>query len=124
MIGALTLILCCQLAGELVVTAGGLPVPGPVLGMILLFLLLLIRGGVGEDLGRVGDALLKNLALLFVPAGVGVVVHLGLIGREGLAITAALIVSTLLTVLVTGLVMSRLARQEAESPSGPEEGAQ
>ncbi|WP_186386360.1 MULTISPECIES: CidA/LrgA family protein [unclassified Stappia] len=123
MIGALTLILCCQLAGELAVTASGLPVPGPVLGMILLFLLLAVRGGVGEDLGRVGDALLKNLALLFVPAGVGVVVHLGLIGREGLAITAALVVSTLLTVLVTGLVMSRLARREADGPSGPEAGA-
>lgn len=124
MIGALTLILGCQLAGELAVTASGLPVPGPVLGMVLLFLLLAVRGGVGEDLGRVGDALLKNLALLFVPAGVGVVVHLGLIGREGLAITAALVVSTLLTVLVTGLVMSRLARGEADGPSGPEAGAQ
>ena len=33
----------CQLAGEIVVRALGLPWPGPVLGLVLLFVILLIR---------------------------------------------------------------------------------
>jgi putative effector of murein hydrolase LrgA (UPF0299 family) len=46
MLGYLTLIFCCQLLGELVVTALGLPVPGPVLGMALLFAGLLAYGSI------------------------------------------------------------------------------
>lgn len=112
MLGALTFILCCQLAGELLVEASGLPVPGPVVGMVLLFAWLVLRKGVDTDLGTVADALLRNLALLFVPAGVGVVLHLGLLGREGVAISAALVVSTLATVAVTALVMQWSLRGE------------
>ena len=105
MIGALTVILGCQLIGEAFVVVTGLPVPGPVVGMVLLFAGLVVRGGVPDQLSTVGDALLSNLALLFVPAGVGVVLHLGVLGREGAAITAALIVSTLITIAVTALIM-------------------
>ena len=105
MIGALTVILSCQLIGEAFVVVTGLPVPGPVVGMVLLFAGLVVRGGVPDQLSTVGDALLSNLALLFVPAGVGVVLHLGVLGREGAAITAALIVSTLITIAVTALIM-------------------
>jgi putative effector of murein hydrolase LrgA (UPF0299 family) len=122
MLAALTLILCCQLAGELFVEASGLPVPGPVVGMVLLFSWLVLRKGVAEDLGRTADALLRNLALLFVPAGVGVVLHLGLLGREGLAISAALVVSTLLTVAVTALVMQRTLRADPASGESGESG--
>ncbi|WP_428697605.1 CidA/LrgA family protein [Stappia sp.] len=112
MLSALTLILCCQLAGELLVEACGLPVPGPVVGMVLLFAWLMLRKREDKELAATADALLRNLALLFVPAGVGVVLHLGLIGREGIAISAALIVSTLATVAVTALVMQWTLRGE------------
>ncbi|WP_349357465.1 CidA/LrgA family protein [Stappia sp.] len=105
MLGALTVILSCQLIGEILVAASGAPVPGPVVGMVLLFAGLMVRGRIPDALARVGDALLTNLALLFVPAGVGVVLHLGLLGREGLAITVSLLVSTLVTIAVTALVM-------------------
>lgn len=71
MLEYLTLILVCQLAGELVVTTIGAPLPGPVVGMVLLFLFLLLKGAVPEPLGQVSGALLNNLSLLFVPAGVG-----------------------------------------------------
>lgn len=112
MLGALTFILCCQLAGELLVEASGLPVPGPVVGMVLLFTWLMLRKREHKELAATADALLRNLALLFVPAGVGVVLHLGLLGREGVAISAALIVSTLATVAVTALVMQWTLRGE------------
>ena len=111
MLGYLTLIFSCQLAGELVVGALGLSLPGPVLGMLILFAWLLWRG-LPEDLARVADALLGHLSLLFVPAGVGVMVHLGLLGADWLPITGALVVSTALTVAVTGLVMAWLGRRD------------
>lgn len=113
MLNYLTLILVCQLTGELIVTATKLPVPGPVLGMALLFAGLVIRGGVPGDLGKVAEGLLGNLSLLFVPAGVGVMVHLGLMQRDLLPISVALIVSTLLAIAVTALMMQWLNRRIA-----------
>lgn len=104
----LTLIFCCQLFGELVAAASGLPIPGPVIGMALLFVGLVIRGSIPEDLGSASDALLNHLSLLFVPAGVGVMLHIDLIGDELLPVSAALVASTVLTIAVTGLLMAWL----------------
>ena len=108
----LTVILVCQLAGELIVVGLGLPMPGPVIGMILLFAGLVIRGGIPEGLTRVGDAFLSNLSLLFIPAGVGVVLHVGLIAREAQALGAALLGSTLIAIAVTGVLMHVLTRRQ------------
>lgn len=110
MLNAFTLILCCQLVGELIVTASGLPVPGPVCGMALMFTGLIIRGGVPEDLGRASDALLGSLSLLFIPAGVGVMLHLQLMSAEAAPISVALILSTLITIAVTAAMMQWLGR--------------
>lgn len=114
MLGALTLLLACQLAGELMVLALGLPVPGPVLGMLLLFAGLMIRGGIPRALGDVAGGLLRNLSLLFVPAGVGVVVHLARLSDEALPIVVAIVGSTLLTIAVTAWVMVVLLRRAAD----------
>lgn len=118
----LTVILVCQLAGELIVVGLGLPMPGPVIGMILLFAGLVIRGGIPEGMTRVGDAFLSNLSLLFIPAGVGVVLHMGLIAREAKALGAALFGSTLIAIAVTGLLMHWLTRrQRARAAQGTDE---
>ena len=50
MIAQLTLLLTCQLVGEVVVRFLGLPLPGPVLGMVLLFMLFAVRGRIGETM--------------------------------------------------------------------------
>lgn len=114
----LTLILCCQLAGELLVVAAGIPVPGPVVGMAILFAGLVVSGGIPEGLATVGDALLSHLSLLFVPAGVGVVVHFGLIGSDAVPITTALVASTLLTIAVTAGCMLFFTRGERKRHDG------
>lgn len=114
----LTLIFCCQLVGELFIAATGLPVPGPVVGMALLFIGLLLRGAVPDGLGSVADTLISNLSLLFVPAGVGVMLHIGLIGAELLPISLALVVSTLLTIAVTAAVMVWLAPSQSSTTRG------
>lgn len=110
MLAWFTAILVCQLIGESLVTAFNLPFPGPVLGMVVLFAVLAVRGGVPGDLARVGDALLDNLSLLFVPAGVGVMAHFALLANDWPALGAAVIGSTLVTVAVTALAMVWLSR--------------
>ena len=102
MIAALSLLLVCQLAGELLTRLAGLPVPGPVLGMVLLFAILAISGRVPDRLRQTAETLLQHLSLLFVPAGVGVMLHAARIQAEWPAIVAALAVSTLLTIVVSG----------------------
>lgn len=121
MLAALTVILCCQLAGEMLVAGTGLPVPGPVVGMVLLFAGLVLRGGIPVALAGVGDALLGHLALLFVPAGVGVVLHIGLLGREGAALSVSLLVSTLLTIAVTAGIMRLCLRGDGDGMRQPGE---
>ncbi len=113
MLTYLTLIFCCQLIGELLVSFSGLPVPGPVIGMLLLFVGLLLHGRLPEDLGRVADALITNLSLLFVPAGVGVMLHLKLLGNELIPISIALVASTLITIAISGGMMLWLNRNRA-----------
>jgi holin-like protein len=109
----ITLLLLCQLAGEVFVLWSGLPVPGPVVGMALLFAGLTLRGGIPAGLGRVVDGLLSHLSLLFVPAGVGLMRHLSMLRDEWLAISLSLVLSAVLTIAVTGLVMSLLIRWTA-----------
>ncbi|NCA71326.1 MAG: CidA/LrgA family protein [Sphingobacteriia bacterium] len=110
MLHALTLILVCQLAGETTVLLTGLPVPGPVLGMLLLLAWLVLRGGIPQDVGRTADTLLAHLSLLFVPAGVGVMLHWERIQGQWPAILAALLLGTLITLAVTALTMLGVVR--------------
>ncbi len=105
-----TLLLACQLAGEVITRLLRLPVPGPVVGMVILFCGLVVRGHVPEDLGAVTNGLLQNLSLLFVPAGVGIMLHAHLLVEHWLALTTALLLSAALTMAVTGLMMTWIAR--------------
>lgn len=117
-----TLILVCQLVGEFAVTTLDIPFPGPVMGMLLLFTYLLVNGSVPEPLSQIASTLLNNLSLLFVPAGVGVMVHLGILGTDLLPLSAAMLVSTLLTIAVTGLAMNLLTKRRKRSPIEDGEG--
>jgi len=116
-LGAITLLLVYQLLGEIVVLALGLPVPGPVIGLALLFATLVARRGVSEELRATANGMLAHLSLLFVPAGVGVMVHLGRLRDEWLPITVALVASAALTIALTALAMRWLARL-ARKPGG------
>ena len=110
MLVALTQLLLCQLVGEVVARAFDLAIPGPVIGMSLLLVVLLYRQSVPENLESTAEGILSHLSLLFVPAGVGVVAHLSVLGNEWQAIIGSLIGSTAVTVLVTGWVLQRLHR--------------
>lgn len=118
MLNWLTVVFACQLAGEFIVAGTGLPLPGPVVGMVILFAGLMVRGSIPENLEPVAGALLSNLSLLFVPAGTGIMVHLALLKSDGVAVSVALVVSTLLTVAVTGLMMQWLGRSRGGDAAG------
>jgi len=112
MLGALTVLLLFQLAGEVLMQLLGWPVPGPVMGMALLFVFLLLRGEAPASLRQSAQGLLQHLSLLFVPAGAGVMLHFARLGEEWLAIVLALLVSTALALLVTALVFRALATDD------------
>lgn len=122
MLGYLTLIFCCQLIGELLATATGLPVPGPVCGMLILLAGLMVHDSIPADLAGVSSGLLDNLSLLFIPAGVGVMLHANLLARDWLPLSVALIVSTGLTIAVTAMTMTWLSRapETPKQPAGDE----
>jgi holin-like protein len=112
MIAGLATLLCCQLIGEALACWFSLPVPGPVIGMALLFLALLLRGGeTPRDLAQSADGLLANLGLLFVPAGVGVVLYLPLLAEDWAPLSLAILAGTLAAIGVTGLLAQALLRR-------------
>ncbi len=114
---ALFTLLGCELLGELLRGVLHLPIPGPVVGMLLLAATLGLSRG-REDaadepaaptaLDIVAGALLRHMGLLFVPAGVGIVAEAGLLRQEWLPILGGLLGSTLLSLAVTAFVMHRI----------------
>ena len=110
MVGALGLLLVFQLIGEVLARSLGLPIPGPVIGMLLLVALLLVRGSTPPRLTQTATALLGHLSLLFVPAGVGVVVHLGTLQRTLLPLLLTILGSTLVTAVATACALTLLRR--------------
>ncbi|MFZ2972782.1 MAG: CidA/LrgA family protein [Ferribacterium limneticum] len=119
MLSALSALLVFQLIGEVLARSLDLPIPGPVIGMILLFVTLLVRGGPGEELQTTSQNLLQHLSLLFVPAGTGIMVHLHRVSDEWLPLLVSLLVSTLATLVVTALVMKLCQRTPAASGETP-----
>ncbi|MBB3191857.1 CidA/LrgA family protein [Halomonas cerina] len=115
----MSVLLACQFAGELVARGLALPIPGPVVGMVILLVVLMVHGKVPTSLRLAGEGLLRYLTLLFVPAGVGVMVHFRLIGEDLWAIMLTLVGSTLVTLGVTGWVLDRLSRQHAVRTGRP-----
>jgi len=109
-IRALTLILLCQLAGEATSRALSLPVPGPVLGMALLWALMSAHAPLAAAVRPVGEGILRHLSLLFIPAGVGVVGHLDRLGPQALALGLAILVSTALAIAAGALAFALVAR--------------
>jgi holin-like protein len=118
MLKALATLLVFQTIGETASFGLSLPVPGPVIGMALLFGWLLMRPAAADDLRPVTGELLRHLSLLFVPAGVGIMLHRDRFAAEGWAILLAVVVSTVLTLVVTVVTIDKVARRLQPPKSG------
>lgn len=100
-------LLVFQSAGELLGRGLALPLPGPVVGMVLL-LLALRWPAVRTPVAQCAEFLLSHLSLLFVPVGVGVMTHLSLVSQYGVRMLAVVVLSTLAGLAVTALVLQLL----------------
>ena len=105
MIRGLIILLSFQGAGEIVSRLFSLPVPGPVIGLVLLLAFLIRRGKVDAPINIVASALVKNLGVLFVPAAVGVVMFLPQLKANFWAISIALTVSVVATIAVSAAIL-------------------
>ncbi|MDR7037959.1 MULTISPECIES: CidA/LrgA family protein [Methylobacterium] len=123
MIASLALVLLAQLLGEVFARGSGLPLPGPVLGMVLMlgFLTLRDRGPAAVPRGlprpltdgtleQTGKGLLANLSLMFVPAGAGIVGRLDVLQAQGAKLAFVLVLSTLAALAATALTFVAVSR--------------
>lgn len=105
MLRGIAALLLFQLIGESIVFLVKLPVPGPVVGLVLLFLFLQMARRKGRSafpqIEGAAGALLSNLGLLFVPAGVGVVSLWSAVQSQAAAIGVVLVLSAIFTLIVT-----------------------
>jgi holin-like protein len=115
---ALAILIGCQLIGEVLRQTLRVALPGPLVGMFLLAFIVVMRKADPADeddplsrpLIRTANGLIAHMGLFFVPAGVGVIGEMAVLRREWLPILAGLLVSTLLGLVVTGLVMNHVTR--------------
>ncbi|URI09151.1 CidA/LrgA family protein [Aquincola tertiaricarbonis] len=122
MIQAFAVLLVLQLVGELLVQSLGLPLPGPLVGMLLLLAGLVWRGGVPEPLRKLGDVLLQNMMLLFIPAVAGVMMLFERVAQEWLPFFVACIGGAAITLVVTALVLQALLKRrppDLDTPAPP-----
>ena len=103
-------LLVLQSAGELLAHALRLPFPGPVVGLVLLLAALNVEA-VRTPVAACADFLLAHLSLLFVPVGVGVMTHLGLLGEYGGRLLLVIALSTWIGLAVTALVLRALMKK-------------
>ena len=108
----ITVLLIFQLLGEVSVRLLNLSIPGPVAGLFYLLVLLLVlsklKKRTSDSIEQSSLILLNHLSLLFIPAGVGVMVHFQRIEEEWLPIVVALILGVLITMATTALSMKFL----------------
>jgi holin-like protein len=121
MLNAFAILLCLQLAGEALVRAVGSPMPGPVIGLALLFVWLVSKVPLPEATNETADGILKHLSLLFVQAGVGVVQQLPLLGSEGWKLLAIILVSIALSLAATAITFAATAKLMKIEGEAPEE---
>ncbi|SES95739.1 holin-like protein [Natronincola peptidivorans] len=98
-------------AGELINKAFNIPIPGNVLGMMLLLILLTTGIIKLEMIDEIAKFLLDHLAFFFVPAGVGLLSHLDIIKEQWIPIIGVILISTVIVMVVTGLTVQFLIRR-------------
>ena len=103
-------LLVCQAAGEVIHGVTGLPLSGPIIGMVLLLIWLSLRSGPSPELQSLANGLLGYLSLLFVPAAVGIMPLSSLLREQWLPIVVALVGSSILGMASAALIVQAINR--------------
>jgi holin-like protein len=112
MLYGISVIFTALVAGEALSRLGAVPIPGSVMGMILLAIFGLLRRGFDPRVAHTANGLLRYLGVLFVPAGVGIMTLAGKIQSQGLALLTTLILSTVVTMAATAWVLQYLLQRK------------
>jgi len=119
MLHAMLLLIGLQLLGDMLAASASVPVPGMVIGLVLLLGVLWLRGRLLEAkdpipgaLENMAKGLHEHLGLLFVPAGAGIIAHTEDLAANGIGLIAAVLFSTAVTMAVTALVVGRRREQK------------
>lgn len=119
MLNSIFTILSFQLIGEFIQKFTEISIPGPVIGLILLLGVLLIRAkyfkehqSIENNLVDFSERFLTYLPLLFIPVGVGVVMHLSLLEENLISVISIIVLGTLLTLALTGFIMEKLLKND------------
>ena len=110
MLQGITVILTFLLLGEVLVETTQSPVPGPVAGMLLLWIGLAIKGSASASLRRTSEGLLNHLSLLFVPAGTGLFFLPQELLNDWPGILAAMVMGTFITMVLCSLIARYFAQ--------------
>ena len=111
----LSIIFLALVSGELLRQLFQLPIPAAVIGMLLLTAWCIVRRGAEQRVVYASEGLLRYLGILFVPAGVGLIELGDKLKSQGVAMVVTILISTVITLLVTGLVLQfLLARRKAK----------
>lgn len=124
MLKAILTLFLCLAAGNVITHVTGLPLPGGVIGLVILLVVLIWHRGPDQQLRETGHFLLKNMTILFIPASAGLITQLPALKQDALAIGIAITVSTVLGMAVTASIMRVLATREPgmKEPSVKESG--
>lgn len=108
MLRAFCTLLICQMIGETLSHGLHLPVPGPLIGMLILLAWFIYRGGPSTELANFSTKLLSWLAMLFVPAATGIITGFDVLKADWWRIGIAILISTSVGLAVTAWTMNRL----------------
>ena len=116
MLKSIFIIFLFQLIGETIQKYFDLTIPGPVIGLILLLITLIALKGTKniyikntkEEISSTSNYITSYLSLLFVPIGVGVVMHLSYLEKNYIPVLAVIFISTILTIGFTALLMEKI----------------
>ena len=116
MLKSIFIIFLFQLIGETIQKYFDLTIPGPVIGLILLLITLILLKdtkniyikNTKEEISSTSNYITSYLSLLFVPIGVGVVMHLSYLEKNYIPVLAVIFISTTLTIGFTALLMEKI----------------
>ena len=120
LLAGIAVLLAFQAAGQFITDRFSLTVPGPVIGMLLLFAGLMVVGKAPRALSSTSALLIRHLSLFFLPAATGIFFLGETINRELPAITFIMVVSTVIAMIITALCMQWLIRKKPIPESSEE----
>ena len=115
------IILGIYLIGEILSSTLSLPIPGNILGMVILFVLLCTKTIKVDQISNVTNFLLDHLAFFFIPAGVGLMSSMGIIKATWLQLLIVCIVTTIVIIAVTGITVQFVAERKKNNADGKSE---